>query len=449
MKSVILVLFCVLFLQANSIRSQSTGKSNLKDDETRLFYQINAMRKDRRLKPLKFSPSLYEKAKSNSEKMAQTLDLIKDKSTDGDLVSFNTIFSSGTNYVEEFVSKIRANFAYYRTVINSDYVESAIAIKEGKKTGLFYMSQWFRKANGKSDAYYLEAQEFSKLLAATENEISFGLNRSTILKRLDRFIHDPKSIYRYTLTSNSVTIALNDEHKPFNYIQMVFSNSEDVITGFHTKSYFFKEQEYTKEKTRLDGLYSKGEGEQSPYYFNREDKNLRLNFWITQIKDPNEAITGEKKIDVIVEFRWLGKEGIYVTIVKTLFGLRYVNRYRKNYGLEHPIRKSVYLRLLKEFLKRSPYFEVTDFMKHCKVTFKDGKEVTAEMNYRGDRLKIKYYYYLEGDLTGQLFREELYLNNKKENTWYYEYTDQKVTQIKTVSHTEQGQTRAYTIDEKN
>ncbi|GMT49904.1 MAG: hypothetical protein IEMM0008_1443 [bacterium] len=449
MKSVILVLCCVFFMQANSIRSQDAGKTDLKDDETRLFYQVNAMRKDRRLRPLKFSPSLYEKAKSNSEKMAQTLDLIKDKSSSGNLVSFNTVFSSGTNYVEEFVSKIRDNFAYYRTVINSDYVESAIAIRKGKKTGLFYMSQWFKKVNGTSDAYYLEAKEFSKLLAATENEISFGLNRNTILKRLDRFIHDPRSIYTYTLTSNSINIALNDKHKPYDYIQMVFSNSEDIITGFHTKSYFFKEQEYAMEKVRLDGLYSKEEGGQSPWYYHREDNNLRLNFWISQIKDPDEDITGEKKVDVIVEFRWLGKEGVYVTIVKTLFGLRYVNRYRKNYNLEHPIRKGVYLRLLKEFLKRSPYFEVTDFMKHCKVTFKNQKEVIAEMNYRGDRIKIKYYYHLYGDLTGQLLREELYLNNKKENTWHYEYTNQKLTQIRTVSHTGKSPSKTYPMGEKN
>lgn len=404
-------------------------------DERRLFHLINNMRKDRKVKPLKFSEELYQKAKEYSINMSKQ-GMIKDKSFETTMekdtdqaIRFKTIFSAGSNFIEELEESIRKNFSYYRTVINKEYTVSAVAITQSPSTGLYYMSQLFLRKDESQTAYYVEVRDFYKLLKVS-NDISFGLKRKSVLEKLEAFVHYPGKKYQTGITSNSVSISLRDKHLPNSYLQLVFSNSTDIFTGVHTKSYFFKYRDYQKERERLEKIYNTPEKQQSPFYYNRVDEKRNLCFWITA--------------DEIVEFRWIDKEGVYVTITKTQFGLRYINRYKHLYNLKYKLSMDVYLRVLKEFLARSNHFEVTEFIRNCKVDFfRPEKEVKVVMKMKNEKLEFRYFYNKDGNKQ----REEFYLNNKKISTWNFNYNNRKkLNNVETIDHNNNQNNKSFDID---
>ncbi|MDH4128943.1 MAG: CAP domain-containing protein, partial [Spirochaetota bacterium] len=418
MKIMGFIISIILFIYP-SLNYSLTNESILSSDEIRLFYLMNAMRKDRKIKPLKFSIKLFIKAREHSKKMAMS-GVLKDKGLEDNsenskdesgIIRIRAVLSSGANFVEESVEKIKSNYNHYRAVINSEFLSSAIAIVRSEATGNWYMSQLFLKEEEKDDSFYLEEIEFERLLQLIkirdfdktpsiekiinllgikdfvkpdDEKITFGLNRKSVLERLDEFIHDPKTRYKTIISADSILIHLKDMHAPFSYIQLTFSNINDIFTGLHTISYYFKEKSYLKEKEILEKKYGKDnlipeKYVNSPYYYKiPTNEKLKFSYWITE--------------DYIIAFRWLGEEGFYVTITKTIFSLRYINFFKRDFNIQYPLSMRAYIRLLQEFLKRSPHFEPIEFIKNCKISFHAAKkERKTEMQIGDDKIEILYY----------------------------------------------------------
>ncbi len=464
--SLIISLIAIVLFVHVAFCQTGEEKTVVNHQERRLFYLLNAMRKDRKIKPLKFSPSLYQEAKKLSEGMAvsgvlKTASLSnkeKDAKLSGGNARFRAVLSSGANYIEETVSVIKNHFSHYRTVINAEYTEAAIAIVRGKKTGLYYMTQILRKGDKESNAYYLEAKEFEEILqllsirdiseAKSDSEtnsaesldkikkIVFGINQQSAIDRLDAFIHHAKNRYSTTISASSIMIYLKDAHPPLNYIQITSSSVViDIYPGVNTITYFFKERNYIKEKELLEEIYGTAKNppdkwKNSPYYFHRYDERLKLAYWVTE----NE----------IVEFRWLGEEGVYVTVTKADYGWTYINYLKDNFNLKHPIPKRLYLRFLIEFLKRSSHLEVTDFIKLLKVSHYTPERVKQTKMVWNERetLKIKSNYNDKGDI----IREDFYKNQTMINSWFFRYNIKgDLIKIETVPHTKEGTKKSYDV----
>ncbi len=390
--------YIIIFLLLTVFNSYSQTNNTLQNDEIKLFYLINNMRKDRNLRPFKFSEKLYKNIVSRKTG-----------------VIIRTDFGSGVNYIEELASKIKSNFALYRKIIDPDNIEAALKIVPEPEKGKYY--SMFLEVQGPQknpNSYYYEVKEFEKILKVFD-QMLYGYSRQTVLQMLDDFIHDPTEKYDFTISTTSVTMALKDRHKPFSYIQLIFSNSIDIFTGIHTKTYFFKEKEHLDEIKKikkdfksLDEKYKDLAGQYKKYSritsaLQDHEKN-KISFWISD---------NEKEI---AEFRWMGDEGVYITRTQSLFGVRYINYHKEDYGIKYPIPQKIYLRLLVEYLRRSLHFEVTEFIKQCKISYyQTGLVKRAEMNWQGDRIIFQYFY----DKNGKMVREEFYLNNQYMMTWNY------------------------------
>ncbi len=415
MKLYTLLLLIIIGFEVQLFSQES---ANMMPNEKRLFIIINSMRKDKKIPPFRFSPKLYVLAKEHSKKASLSRSI---KNKDNKLIYIRSILADGTNYIKQTEKAIRSNTNHYYTILNPNIRESAIAIEYNKKLGLYYISHALGRGPISNDSYYLQEKEFDELLSIVDiknsmdrtDRIRFGLNRVSIIKNLKPFIDHPKNIYYTKLSAGSIIIYLKDSRSPENYLKVSFSDMSQKFKGVYNITYYFKERTFLKEYGLLKDIFGLKKAiplswSGYPYHFRVEDNKLK--FYIHKMdKTKKQAywITDDK----IVEFRWQGTEGVYVSITKTNYGYHYVNLFKAQYNLKYPLRKQVYLRLLAEYLIRMDNFNIIDFLKSYAIRFYGPNKVeTATL--RNNTFKINYFYYYKDGLH---IRENLLENNTISN----------------------------------
>ncbi|MDH5681690.1 MAG: hypothetical protein OEZ36_08885 [Spirochaetota bacterium] len=403
------------------------------EEESKLFHQINHIRTIRKQKPLRFSKTLYDQARSQSEELSakglktMSVKMKRDNSTEQRSISLQ---AAGPAYLEEFHRVLKWTLSLYHIIIDDHYSELALSISKNPKTGLQYLHVILRKSDIDTDSLSLEKQQFLPLLSKWMDS-KFGLNERTLKRQLDKYLHDATGKYSSTPMASGIIIYSEDRVMPRNYIRFDFSNGTESYPGIHSKSYFFREQNSADERKRLEAIYNAPEKKNSPSYFHRLDINKRFMFWVTD--------------EEIVECRWFGAKGVYVNITRVEYLYQFIRRYYKRYGLKYPISRRLYLQLLKETLRITDQLNVTDFLRSVSIRYQsEYRESKILLNFGNQRIFILRHY----NGRGKKSRDILYRNDKKVLTNSYQYSQDKLSRIDVKAHIQDENSGSYEIKEK-